>query len=101
MLKDEYFRSREFLDLAKGQQCQICGADDGTVVSAHSDQSAHGKGIGIKSHDCFIAWACYKCHLILGDGSLTREARDALWQRAHIRTLPKALALWAKKRGKR
>lgn len=81
------YRNRKLLDLARDKECQICGTQDGTVVSAHSDQARHGKGMGIKSHDCFIAWTCYKCHLALGDGSMTREDRDRLWQRAHERTL--------------
>ena len=36
-------RNRKFLDLARDQQCVMCGAMDGTIVAAHSNLSEHGK----------------------------------------------------------
>ena len=52
---------------AKGQPCAVripgvClyGAD--TVVWAHANGSAAGKGIGMKSHDLLGAYACRACH---------------------------------------
>ena len=84
----EYFRSRKLLDLARGQTCQACGIEDGTIVAAHSNQSRHGKGMHNKSHDCFIAWLCYKCHHTLDHGSkLSREERIEIWQAAHDGTI--------------
>lgn len=45
--------------------CQNCGNDDGTIVAAHSNQYEHGKGKGLKAHDCFVAALCHRCHLWL------------------------------------
>lgn len=82
------YRNRKLLDLAKGQACQLCGAQDGTIVAAHSNQSKHGKGMSIKAHDCFIAWLCHRCHHELDQGSAwTRAEREHYWQAAHERTL--------------
>jgi hypothetical protein len=55
------FRSPELLRLAAGKDCTlriqgICVT--GPCVSAHSNQSLHGKSKSAKADDCFIAWAC-------------------------------------------
>lgn len=82
------YRNRPLLNLANGQSCQLCGAQDGTIVSAHSNQSRHGKGMSIKAHDCFIAWLCVRCHAEIDHGKdLSREERRDRWQAAHERTL--------------
>lgn len=65
-----------------------CGAHDGTIVAAHSNQSRHGKGMSIKAHDCFIAFMCARCHHEIDQGSkLSREERIDKWQDAHEKTL--------------
>lgn len=85
---NDYYRSRKLLNLAKGQCCQLCGAQDGTVVSAHSNQSRHGKGMSIKAHDCFVAWLCMRCHAEIDQGGkLSREEKREWWQVAHEKTL--------------
>lgn len=56
------YRNRKLLDLAKGQRCVMCGADDGTIVSAHSNLGEHGKGWGHKADDSMVAWLCHRCH---------------------------------------
>lgn len=82
------YRNRALLDLARDQPCTHCGRQDGTIVAAHSNQSRHGKGMGIKAHDCFIAFLCATCHAELDQGSrLSRDERIELWQRAHEKTL--------------
>jgi uncharacterized CHY-type Zn-finger protein len=55
-------RSEKLLRLAKGQRCVMCMADDDTIVAAHSNLQEHGKGMGLKAHDCMSAWLCYSCH---------------------------------------
>ena len=40
----------------------MCGSNDDTVVSAHSNLLEHGKGKGIKADDSMVAWLCYRCH---------------------------------------
>jgi hypothetical protein len=59
--KTEYFRSPKMMASMKHFPCQHCGADDGTIVGAHSNSSRRGKGKGIKSHD-IVAALCARCH---------------------------------------
>jgi len=88
------FRSRKLLDSANGQICQNCGADDGTIVCAHSNQMAHGKGKGLKAADCFVAYLCAKCHAwcdqgkgLDPSGNFTEYNKFDMWNKAHIKTL--------------
>ena len=55
-------RIPKLLALAKDQACVMCGSQDGTVVSAHSNLLTHGRGHAHKAHDGMIAWLCYSCH---------------------------------------
>lgn len=65
-----------------------CGKpSDGTIVAAHSNSSVHGKGMGTKAHDCFIAYVCYSCHSDIDQSNLTKEERDEIWNRAHRNTI--------------
>lgn len=63
--------------------CQFCGAIDGTVCGAHSNQSKHGKGRGIKSSDIYCASLCYKCHSRLDHGAESKEFKNDFWDLAH------------------
>ena len=77
--------------------CQMCGADDGTVVGAHSNQSKHGKGRGIKASDVYCASLCSLCHHQIDQGFLyTQEIKRDLWDEAHKKTMRtlEALELW-------
>lgn len=55
--------------------CQNCLANDGTVCGAHSNQSKHGKGRGIKASDKYCASLCSKCHAWLDFGTASREEK--------------------------
>ena len=92
------YRNRKLLDLAMDQACVMCGAMDGTVVSAHSNLQEHGKGMGQKADDSMTAWLCYRCHSRLDHGSdMTKQERrdftltaicrtvNQLWQQELIR----------------
>ncbi len=54
-LKFPYVRSDKLMRAYGKIPCQHCGADDGTVVGAHSNWSCHGKGRGIKARDVYCA----------------------------------------------
>ena len=41
-------RSKPLLEACRRLACQHCGANDGTVVAAHSNWSTHGKGKALK-----------------------------------------------------
>ena len=57
------YRNPKLLKLADGAPCMMCSMQDGTVVSAHSNQLRDGKGTGIKGHDYRIAFLCH--HLLI------------------------------------
>ncbi|MBA3591658.1 MAG: hypothetical protein H0W38_19235, partial [Methylibium sp.] len=92
--KTAYIRSPALMRAYREIPCQgnsksegaICGAIDGTVCGAHSNQSVHGKGRSIKASDDKCASLCHRCHTKLDQGPfLSREARRQMWQRAHER----------------
>ena len=87
------YRNKRLTDSAKHEACVACGADDGTVVWAHSNSQKHGKGMGIKAHDIYGAYLCHKCHamfdrndkvLPLGEGiMLVRDYWfDVVWNKS-------------------
>lgn len=82
------YRNQYLLEKVREAACQTCGAQDGTVVAAHSNQLRDGKGRGIKAHDYRIAALCHACHFKLDQGmALTKEERREMWEEAHRRTV--------------
>ena len=82
------YRSRKLLDVAEHAPCQRCGAEDGTVVAAHSNQLRDGKGRGLKASDYRIAFLCAECHYAIDEGTLLNRAeKQAEWERAHRKTI--------------
>jgi len=75
----------------------VCNHDSSTVVAAHSNRQKHGKGMGQKAHDYYVAFACSNCHSAV-DGHLktiyTAEELYDYWQRGFERTLD-----WAFEKG--
>jgi hypothetical protein len=57
------------------------------VVAAHSNESAHGKGRGIKASDQFVAALCFTCHANLDQGRMSKQERAKMWQKAHEQTI--------------
>lgn len=84
------YRNKRLLREAQFHPCQYCDADDGTIVAAHSNQLIHGKGMGIKAHDCFIAYLCDRDHSIVDGRShpnIKQETREEIWTIAHRNTI--------------
>jgi len=82
------YRSRKLLDAARELPCQHCGAQDGTVVAAHSNQLRDGKGRGLKAHDYRIASLCYRCHSELDQGArMSKAERLEMFEAAHRSTI--------------
>ena len=82
------YRNPKLLKAIRGCACQRCGADDGTIVAAHSNQLKDGKGRGIKSHDYRIAALCYHCHAEIDQGKdMSRAERVEAWEEAHRKTI--------------
>lgn len=88
------YRCPALLNLARGAPCLtaiegVCNGNSETVVAAHSNWLDHDKGVGLKAHDCFIAFACQECHSAI-DGRthrLPKADRRYYWQRGFERTV--------------
>lgn len=80
-----------YLAACRGQRCYlaitgICSHDRATVVPAHSNQSKHGKGMGIKAQDVYTVPACFACHHEIDQGNrLTRDEKTQIWDAAYVR----------------
>jgi hypothetical protein len=72
------YRNPKLLTLAEGKHCMNCGAQDQTVVAAHSNLQEHGRGHAHPAHDCFHAWLCWRCHswLEADKSEMFRRAMD-------------------------
>jgi hypothetical protein len=82
------YRSKKLLEIVRQSPCQNCGAQDGTVVAAHSNQLRDGKGRGIKADDYRIAALCFRCHSELDQGTkMSRAERVELWEESHRKTV--------------
>ena len=81
----------DYLALCRGQQCylrlpHVTIHDPATVVACHSNQSKHGKGMGLKAADIFTVPGCYSCHMELDQGRLmTKQQKFAAWDAAYAR----------------
>jgi hypothetical protein len=85
------FRSPKLLKAAKDRACVLCGSY-GTTVAAHSNSLEHGRGVGHKSPDFYVAYVCQTCHDMIDGrvGGLNKADKRDLWQRAFMKTV----ALW-------
>ena len=82
------YRNKKLLEVIRDSPCQLCGAEDGTVVAAHSNQLRDGKGRAIKSHDFRVAALCFRCHAEIDQGSkMSKEDRVDIWEMAHRKTI--------------
>lgn len=94
--KFTYVRSRPLLNAIKTLECQHCGAS-GPSDPAHSNQSCHGKGKGVKASDVFAAALCRHDHNAIDQGSkLSHDERVTLWTNAWRKTVRELLkrGLW-------
>ena len=86
--KEKIYRNPNLLKSVRSSPCQHCGAEDGTVVAAHSNQLQDGKGRGLKAHDYRIAALCYTCHMDLDQGlRMSKRERVNMWEDAHRKTI--------------
>ena len=82
------YRNKKLLELCREIPCQSCGAMDGTVCAAHSNQLRDGKGTGIKASDAMIGAMCARCHFELDNGmALNKQERKEMWEHNHRMTI--------------
>lgn len=80
-------RSQALRDSARDERCVYCGRQDGTVVWCHSNESMHGKGMSIKSHDLLGNYLCGACHNLYDRSPLSREQKQAMFRECYPRTM--------------
>lgn len=84
--KRVYVRDKKLLKRVCQLECQNCGSGE-QVQAAHSNWGG-GKGRGIKADDNLVAALCQKCHWEIDQGhTLSKEQRQAMWQKAHELTI--------------
>lgn len=90
------FELSKITESARGEDCSIrlpgrCLRLNDTVVWAHANGSAAGKGFGMKTPDALGAYACQACHdtydrrLPLPEG-MTREEVEIAFHEGHQRS---------------
>jgi len=84
------YRNPKLTRLANGAPCVLCGSV-GTTVWAHSNAGRHGKGMGIKAHDCYGALLCAHHHNWYDSGSSDRAVKLEMFREAMEKT---TLYLW-------
>ena len=80
-------RSQALRDSARDEACVNCGAQDGTVVWAHSNEGGHGKGMSIKAHDLLGNYFCAYCHAWYDSGKSDRENKRALFRECYPKSM--------------
>lgn len=80
-------RSTKLRQSAKGEPCVACGKHDGSTVWAHSNESAHGKGMSIKAHDLMGNYLCFDCHRWYDVGPATRQEKKAFFRECYPKTM--------------
>jgi hypothetical protein len=82
--KENAYRSNRWLRAVASLPCVACGKE-GQTQAAHRNQ---GKGMGIKTDDCFIAALCQECHAGIDSGSMmTKQERRERMDWAILMTL--------------
>lgn len=84
-------KSTAITDSAKGETCTLgvpgCIGGTETTVACHSPRSAHGRALGRKADDFYIAYGCVVCHDYLDGRTFPTKADDVLFDRGNRETL--------------
>lgn len=81
--------NKAYLNACRGELCYlripgICIGGIDTTVPAHSNEQAHGKGMGLKADDRYTVPACMACHHEIDQGSRpSKHERFAIWRAAY------------------
>ena len=86
---DKPAKLQKLLDAARNYPCAHCNRQDGTIVAAHCNELALGRGFAHKTPDFLVAYLCSVCHDAVDGraGGLTREQKHVMWNRAYVQTL--------------
>jgi hypothetical protein len=82
----------KYLAACAGEDCylRVFGVCVGreSVVPCHSNQSQHGKGMGLKAKHEFTLPGCWACHAWIDQGKAAREVKFSTWDRGFARWVP-------------
>jgi hypothetical protein len=82
--KVERYRSKAWLRSVASLPCVWCWRE-GQTQAAHMNE---GKGLSLKTDDCFTAALCVTCHHELDQGSrMDRAERREMWRVAFLETI--------------
>lgn len=81
-------KTAKLLDAARHYPCAHCGRNDGTIVPAHCNELALGRGFAHKTPDYLVAFLCSVCHDQVDgrSGGLRLEEKRSMWNRAFVVT---------------
>jgi hypothetical protein len=82
-------KAQKLLTAARNYPCAHCNRKDGTIVGAHCNELALGRGFAHKTPDVLVAYLCHDCHDAV-DGrahGLSLEEKRAMWNRAYVVTV--------------
>lgn len=80
-------RSKPLRDSARDEMCVGCGRQDGTIVWAHGNELAFGKGKSIKCHDLLGNYLCMACHSAYDTGTMSREWKQRFFRDCYVKTM--------------
>ena len=84
MQKHKPYRSEKWLRAVASLPCVRCGIV-GQTQAAHRN---FGKGMGVKTDDCFTAALCQRCHSEIDQGdTMSRDERRSVMDCAILETL--------------
>ncbi|ATF84578.1 nuclease domain-containing protein [Burkholderia gladioli] len=83
----------KYLAACRGEPCflhvdWVCSGRWETVVPCHSNQSKHGKAMGLKASHEFTVPGCSACHAWLDQSGAPREVKVEVWDSAYRRWVP-------------
>lgn len=82
-------RAQKLLDAARNYPCAHCNRQDGTIVAAHCNELALGRGFAHKTPDYLVAYLCHECHDYVDGrrGGLALFEKREMWNRAYVVTV--------------
>lgn len=80
---------QKLLDAAQHYPCAHCNRQDGTIVAAHCNELALGRGFAHKTPSYLVAYLCSVCHDVVDGrtGGLQLEQKRTMWNRAYVVTM--------------
>ena len=69
LTKRRAIRSDAIRKAANGEDCTVCGRNDGTTVFCHLNEGWAGKGMGQKADDIAGFFGCHSCHVRYDGGN--------------------------------